>query len=462
MTPVGPCGGGPNFKAGRQVSPARFRFNHFGQTEVRHFYPPAPVHQNVFRLDVAVDDAQIVGKLERVANLRHDGQRFARRDAARREQLAQRDAIHEFHEQVIHSARLAEIMDGDDVRVAQPRQGLGLLFEAPGEGGVFLPFRREDFQGDQAVEAGLARFVHDTHPAASQALDDFQLGKVFGEIAGRGRGGRRGTSLDTGRGGFAGEVGLRSQVQGQETGRTKAVHRAGGGRRAAFQTGPIGRSIFVHHLLLGKLLRCVTGFLEIISWWRCQDGDQVAQLRVHFARPGHGAGDFLAEQFAIPLAQTMHGHARRAFAQPGRRRRLRVWNFLPVRREKCLETLELAVFAGLGKLSPQPCHRSLQQRQRPLAVISQVRRRFAGRVGRLAESPRLGIQRNRPLAAAAFLGAGLVRLIGEKALERGQQERAEAPLPRVGAGDPVMFEKPRKKFLGQVPASWGEKPRRRT
>jgi hypothetical protein len=239
MTPVGPCGGGPNFKAGRQVSPARFRFNHFGQTEVRHFYPPAPVHQNVFRLDVAVDDAQIVGKLERVANLRHDGQRFARRDAARREQLAQRDAIHEFHEQVIHSARLAEIMDGDDVRVAQPRQGLGLLFEARGEGGIFLPSRRDNFQGDQAVEPGLAGFVHDAHAAPSQALDDFQLGKVLGDLAGRGRGRRRGSRLDTLRGGFAGEVGLRRQVQGEKTGRTKAVHGAGGEGRAAFRARPV-------------------------------------------------------------------------------------------------------------------------------------------------------------------------------------------------------------------------------
>ena len=85
------------------------------------------------------------------------------------QQLAQGDAIHKFHEQVIHAARLAEIMDGDDVGVAQSRKGLGLFFEARGEGGVFLASRREDFQGDQAVEAGLACSVHDTHAAPSEA-----------------------------------------------------------------------------------------------------------------------------------------------------------------------------------------------------------------------------------------------------------------------------------------------------
>jgi len=63
-------------------------------------------------------------------------------------------------------------------------------------------------------------------------------------------------------GGFAGEAGLRSQVQGEETGRAKAVHRAAGERRAAFRTGPIWRDIIVHHLLLGKLRRSVTGYLK--------------------------------------------------------------------------------------------------------------------------------------------------------------------------------------------------------
>ena len=41
---------------------------------IRHLHAPAPIHQNIFRLDVAMHDALIVRELQRIANLRHDGQ----------------------------------------------------------------------------------------------------------------------------------------------------------------------------------------------------------------------------------------------------------------------------------------------------------------------------------------------------------------------------------------------------
>ena len=49
-----------------------------------------------------MDNALVVGELQRVANLRHDGQRLARGNAAAREQLPQVHAVHEFHEEEIN------------------------------------------------------------------------------------------------------------------------------------------------------------------------------------------------------------------------------------------------------------------------------------------------------------------------------------------------------------------------
>jgi hypothetical protein len=53
-------------------------FHNFRQPEIRHLHAAAAVEQDIFRLDVAVDDALVVRELQRVANLRHDRQRFAR------------------------------------------------------------------------------------------------------------------------------------------------------------------------------------------------------------------------------------------------------------------------------------------------------------------------------------------------------------------------------------------------
>ena len=87
----------------RPVSDTAFRLlaDHFGDAEVRDLHPALFVEQDVLRLDVAVDDALLVGVLQRLANLRHDGQRLVRRNLAGQQQLAQIQAIHKFHQQVI-------------------------------------------------------------------------------------------------------------------------------------------------------------------------------------------------------------------------------------------------------------------------------------------------------------------------------------------------------------------------
>ena len=49
------------------------------------------------------------------------------------EQLPQAHAVHELHQQVVEPVGLAEVVDGDDVRVVQPGQRLGLAGEALGK-----------------------------------------------------------------------------------------------------------------------------------------------------------------------------------------------------------------------------------------------------------------------------------------------------------------------------------------
>ena len=69
--------------------------------EVGDLDPALLVEQHVLRLDVAMDHAVVVGVLQGVADLRHDGQGFFGRELARIQQPAEVQAVDELHEEVI-------------------------------------------------------------------------------------------------------------------------------------------------------------------------------------------------------------------------------------------------------------------------------------------------------------------------------------------------------------------------
>ena len=74
------------------------------QAEVGDLHPALLVQQDVLRLDVAVDHAVVVGVLQRLADLRHDGQGFLGRELAGVQQPAQVHAVDELHEEVVERA----------------------------------------------------------------------------------------------------------------------------------------------------------------------------------------------------------------------------------------------------------------------------------------------------------------------------------------------------------------------
>ena len=185
--------------------------HNLGDAEVGDLHPALFVQQDVLGLDVAVHDALLVRELQRLANLRHDGQRLLRRDLPRLEQLAQAHAVHELHQQVVEAVGLAEVVHGDDVGVVQPGQRLGFALEALGEAGFGDLLRRQDLQGDDPVELGLAGLVNDAHAAAAEAFEDFELGKVPGDFLQGGRGLEDLGAVRTG--GFACAAGRTSDVR---------------------------------------------------------------------------------------------------------------------------------------------------------------------------------------------------------------------------------------------------------
>ena len=76
---------------------------------------------------------------------------------SRAQELAQIHAVHEFHEQKIEPAGLAEVVNRDNVRVVQRRERLRLAGKAFGEFRVAHALRREEFQCHETVRAIFCR-----------------------------------------------------------------------------------------------------------------------------------------------------------------------------------------------------------------------------------------------------------------------------------------------------------------
>ncbi len=187
-------------------------------------------------------DAFVVGILQGLADLRHDGQGFFSRELAAVQHLPQVQAVHEFHEKVVEAGRaslsrregrggLPEIVYGNNVRMAEHSHGAGFAGEAVGEGWIFADRGREDFQRHEAVEPLLARLVDDAHPAAADQRQDFQVRKKRGQLLRR----RRRASGRAGQAIFAARC-LCFQPSLQQASRTKSLRSVGRQLRAALRT----------------------------------------------------------------------------------------------------------------------------------------------------------------------------------------------------------------------------------
>ena len=156
----------------------------FGYAKIRHLHAALPIQQDILRLDVAVDDALVVGILEGVANLRHDRQRLARRHPPAVHQPAQTHPVHEFHQEVEKAVRPAGIIDGHNARMIQPGQRLGFPGKPLGKRRVTANARRQDLQRRYPVQFLLADLIDHSHAAPTQDLQNLELREMRRQFRG--------------------------------------------------------------------------------------------------------------------------------------------------------------------------------------------------------------------------------------------------------------------------------------
>ena len=90
---------------------------------------PFLVEQDVVRLEVAMDDASIMGVLDRLGDLLHQRRRLARGQRSVGDLLRQAGALDEAHAEIVLVVVLTGLVDRHDRRVLEPGGGLGLQAE---------------------------------------------------------------------------------------------------------------------------------------------------------------------------------------------------------------------------------------------------------------------------------------------------------------------------------------------
>ena len=121
-------------------------------------------HLDVGRLQVAVDDAELVRRFEALGDLPGEREPLGERQAAR--VLVERSARHELHDERPNRRGVLDAMHVRDVRVIEGGDRAGFAFEAVAE------FAGRLLDRDEPVQSRVARLVDLSHPAFPQFFEN--------------------------------------------------------------------------------------------------------------------------------------------------------------------------------------------------------------------------------------------------------------------------------------------------
>ena len=146
-----------------------------GDAEVHDLHLAGVGQHNVGRLDIAVDDPGLVGRLQGIRHrLEHARGFFDRHGAILTDDVAQGAALHVLHDDIGHHQAVdvlfTRVEDGNDVRVVELAGILGLAAESLAEVDVARHVGAQHLDGDGAPQNGVLGFVHLGHAAGADGL----------------------------------------------------------------------------------------------------------------------------------------------------------------------------------------------------------------------------------------------------------------------------------------------------
>ena len=149
------------------------RRGQFGQAEVEDFYVAIAGDEKVLRLEIAMNDVALVRGGQSAGDLGGVIERLPRRHGALPDARAQRLALQQFGDDVVEPAFVADIVDGQDVRMVEHARGARFLLEAPQSVRVGGEIAGEDLDGHVALQARVLRAVHLAHAARADGHENF-------------------------------------------------------------------------------------------------------------------------------------------------------------------------------------------------------------------------------------------------------------------------------------------------
>ena len=226
--------------AGRPAGHHRLAHRHrHGQAEVGDPHAAVASHQHVVRLEVAVDDASGVRRLQTVGRRQEDLEDLVGGAAARAQPAAQGDPVDALERQEVHPGVRDHLVQGHDVGVVKAGQRPGLGdpdLVAGGRRLVPVGARPELLEGHRAQQLLVVGVVDDAHAAGSEHAPDEESAHA---IAGPGRPGGAVSRSGEAQLGRASQVAgiphhLRHEQAAPVTGRQMALgHAPLGGRQGA-------------------------------------------------------------------------------------------------------------------------------------------------------------------------------------------------------------------------------------
>lgn len=114
---------------GLRGSRAHRSFVQLGYAEVRKLGIPGGRDEHVFGLDVAVKDAGRMRRRQSIGNPNEQLDHLAPRAPVRSSPRCKRSAVDQFGHEVLTAVELADVVDGEDMRVIQRRSCLRFTLE---------------------------------------------------------------------------------------------------------------------------------------------------------------------------------------------------------------------------------------------------------------------------------------------------------------------------------------------
>ncbi len=127
--------------------------------------------------EIPVDDALLVGRLERLGDLTRDRQRLLQGNRPLLQALGERRTLDQLQYERRRVRSVLETVDRGDVGMVEGSEDLRFACEAREPVRIEPRQRRENLERDVAVQLGVPRAIDLAHPAGAEQRDDLVVAK---------------------------------------------------------------------------------------------------------------------------------------------------------------------------------------------------------------------------------------------------------------------------------------------